>query len=54
MKLYTMEANKDSVSRKKKASDVLKVSELIGLTDKAKNWKILEAVVSKVNTQTLT
>jgi hypothetical protein len=41
MKLYTMETIKDSVSRNKKASDILKVSEIIGLTEKSRNFKIL-------------
>lgn len=54
MKLYTMETIKDGVSRNKKASDILKVSEVIGLTEKARNWKILEAVISRINHQKLT
>jgi hypothetical protein len=54
MKLYTAEEIKDNLSRKRRACDVVKVSQLIGLIQDDLNWKVLQAIASKDHLQTLT
>jgi len=47
MKLYTMEEMKYTIDRKKKVSDILKVSEAIGYNNKEVNKQILGEIVRK-------
>jgi uncharacterized membrane-anchored protein len=54
MKLYTVEEIKDNLSRKRRASDVLKVSQLIGLNQDELNWKVLQSIAAKNQPITLT
>jgi len=53
MKLYTTEGVKDNILRKKKATDILKVSENIGFTDSKTNWRIMDLINFKNSGQKL-
>jgi hypothetical protein len=49
MKLYTIEEMKENVVRKKKASNILKVSQMIGISNNEVSWKILQSLANKYN-----